>query len=67
MAGADRCLSESDFKALVKELVASLDYLPWIWGRAEGVVKCLRFHGKYLIHFREHNRRRPVSDLQERY
>ena len=38
MNGGDMGLSEADFKALVKELVANLDYLPWIWGKAEGIV-----------------------------
>ena len=38
MNGGDMGLSEADFKALVKELVANLNYLPWIWGKAEGIV-----------------------------
>ena len=36
MTGPDLGLSEAEFKSIVHQLTSSLDYLDWIWRRAEG-------------------------------
>ena len=35
MSGSDLGLSEAEFKVLVRQLLTSLTYLPWIWRGAE--------------------------------
>ena len=35
LSGPDLCLSMEEFQLLVRQLIASVDFLPWLWRKAE--------------------------------